>query len=157
MKRILLYIVLLGLALLVPVERADVGKLRPVETIAVYQEGDLIVLRTDTGDTGIGTTAMQALQNMKDTACGIIYLDTARYLLVEEGTEHAAEALQPVLKGKVRMCLASREIELLLATQYLNVHGNLPRMRTWKQDQKLPALIPFGKDEIILKKVENSA
>ena len=77
MKRIVLYILLMTAALLAPVERADVGKLRPIETVSVYRENDWVVLRTDTDDVGIGTTAIQALKNMKDSASGIIYLDTA--------------------------------------------------------------------------------
>ena len=157
MKRILLYIVLLIITFLVPVERTDVGKLSPIETVAVYKEHDKVILRTDTEDMGIGATAMAALQNMKDTASGIIYLDTARYLLIEEGAENAAEELRQALKGNVRVCLTSGRVDLLDATRYLGVHGNLPPMHTWKQGQKLPVLMPFGKDEIILKKVENSA
>ena len=157
MKRILLYIVLLCLALVVPVARADVGKLCPIETVVVYKENDQAVIRTDTGDMGSGATAMQALRNMKDTANGIIYLDTARYLLIQEGAEEAAEELRQVLKGKVMVCLACGEIKPQDATKYLSVHGDLPRMNNWKQGQKLPVLMPFGKDEIILKKVENNA
>ena len=157
MKRILFYIILLGLAVLVPVKHADVGKLRPIETVAVYQENDQIILQTDTEDVGIGATAMQALQNMKDTACGIIYLDTAQYLLIEAGAEDAAEELRQVLKGKVGICLASRDMKPLDATKYLSIHGNLPQLYSWQPGQNLPVLMPFGKDEIILKKVEKSS
>ena len=157
MKRILLYIVLLTLTILVPVERADVGKLRPIETVAVCKENDQIILQTDTEDIGIGTSVVEALQNMKDTASGIIYLDTARYLLIGEGAENAAEELRQVLKDRVGLCLVSGAVKPLDATKYLRVHGNLPQMRSWKPGQNLPVLMPFGKDEIILKKVENRA
>lgn len=157
MKRILLYIVLLGLTAIVPVERADVGKLRPIETVAVYKENDQIVLQTDTEDVGIGATAMEALQNMKDTASRIIYLDTARYLLIGEGTKAAIEELRQVLKGKVDVCLTTGNIKPLDATKYLSIHGNLPQLYSWQPGQDLPVLMPFGKDEIILKKVENRA
>lgn len=157
MKRIVLYILLMTAALLAPVERADVGKLRPIETVSVYRENDWIILRTDTDDVGIGTTAIQALQNMKDTASGIIYLDTAEYLLIDKQTQDAAEELRDVLKGKVRLCMATKEIEPADATKYLSAHGGLPQMRNWKTGQELPALMQYGNRLIILKKVEKSS
>ena len=156
MRRIILYILLMAAALLAPVERADVGKLRPIETVAVYKENDWIVLRTDTDDVGIGATATQALQNMKDTASGIIYLDTAAYLLLEEDAQDAAEELRGVLKDKVRLCLSDKKIEPKDATKYLSAHGGLPRMEDWKAGQELPVLTQYGNRQIILKKVENN-
>lgn len=149
MKRILIYIVLVAAAILVPVERADVGKLRPIETVSVYKENDWIVLRTDTDDVGIGGTATQALQNMKDSASGIIYLDTAEYLLVEKDAQDAAEELRSVLKEKVKLCLAAKEIEPKAATKYLSVHSDLPQMKHWKPGQELPALMQYGTRLII--------
>lgn len=157
MKRILLYTALLAATLLVPVERSDVGKLRPIETVSVYKENDWVVLRTDTDDVGIGATAAQALQNMKDSASGIIYLDTAAYLLVDKNAQDAAEELRDALKDKVQLCLATKEIEPADATKYLSAHGGLPRMEGWKMGQELPALMQYGNRLIILKKVENSA
>ena len=157
MKRILLYILLMAAALMAPVECADVGKLRPIETVSVYRENDWVVLRTDTDDVGIGSTAMQALQNMKDSASGIIYLDTAEYLLVEKNAQDTAEELRSVLKDKVQLCLAAKEIEPADATKYLSAHGGLPQMKDWKSGQELPALMQYGERLIILKKVENSA
>jgi len=157
MKRILLYIALAAAALLVPVERADVGKLRPIETVSVYRENDWVVLRTDTDDVGIGATAMQALQNMKDSASGIIYLDTAEYLLIEKEAEDDAEELRQALKEKVQLCIASKEIKPSDATKYLSAHGELPRMRNWKKGRELPVLMQYGNRLIILKKVENRA
>lgn len=157
MKRILLYTALLAATLLVPVERSDVGKLRPIETVSVYKENDWVVLRTDTDDVGIGATAAQALQNMKDSASGIIYLDTAAYLLVDKNAQDTAEELRDALKDKVQLCLATKEIEPADATKYLSAHGGLPRMEGWKMGQELPALMQYGNRLIILKKVENSA
>ena len=157
MKRIVLYVLLLAAALLAPVERADVGKLRPIETVSVYKENGWVVLRTDTDDVGIGGTATQALQNMKDTASGIIYLDTAKYLLIEKGAEDAAEELRQMLKGNVKLCMASKEIAPADATKYLSAHRDLPAMRTWQRGQELPVLMQYAKRLIILKKVENNA
>ena len=149
MKRIGLYILLMAAALLVPVERADVGKLRPIETVSVYKENGWVVLRTDTDDIGIGGTAMQALQNMKDSASGIVYLDTAQYLLIDKEAEDAAEELRQALKDRVKLCFAAKEIEPADATKYLSAHSDLPQMRTWEMGQELPVLMQYGERLII--------
>ena len=76
MKRWLLYIVLFAAAIIIPVNGTDVGKLHPVQAVSVgYQDGQ-VVLKTDTGEMGIGETPELALENLKQTAPAIIYLDT---------------------------------------------------------------------------------
>lgn len=98
-----LYIFIIILSLLAPVERLDVGKLQPVEAVAVSVNDGQVVLETDTEDVGIGATAQEALTNLKETTPAIIYLDTANYLLVETGAEAHGEALMPDLKPAVRV------------------------------------------------------
>ena len=72
MRRIILYIGILALIVAAPVKPMDIEKLRPVQIVSVYKQSDWTVIETDTGDKGIGGTARQALQNMKDTSEGII-------------------------------------------------------------------------------------
>ena len=157
MKRILLYIGILAALIAAPVEASDVGKLRPVEVVSVYKEMNWIVMETDTEDKGYGGTVQQALQNLKDTSNGIIYLDTAEYLLLTKDTEGEAEELRQALKDNVRLCLAASSVDLAEASQYLSVHGNLPKLRNWSEGMELPVLSSFGDSLIFLKKVENSA
>ena len=144
MKRIVIYIVTLALLTLAPVKSADIGNLRPIEVVMVRWQGDTLVISTDTEDVGYGTDAMTALENLKATTPGTIYLDTAEYLLVTEGADDAAEQLKSRLKKSVRVCMAEPEIDLKTAAKFLPVHGDLPRLKTWKAGDKLPCLSVAG-------------
>ena len=157
MKRILLYIVVLLVLLMIPVEASDIGKLRPIEVVSVYRDGAQTVMETDTGDQGRGATAQQALENLKETSTGIIYLDTARYLLLTRETVKAAEELREELKGTVRLCLTAARADLTVIGDYLEIHGELPRLKTWEMGQELPTLSGFEDSLTFLKKVEKSA
>lgn len=144
MKRIVIYIITLGLLTLAPVKSADIGTLRPVEVVMVYRQEDTVVLATDTADAGQGADALAALENLKATTPGTIYLDTAEYLLLAEGAEDVAEQLKPVLKKSVRVCMADAAVDLKAAAKYLPVHGDLPRLKNWKTGMKLPHLRAAG-------------
>jgi len=157
MKRIILYIVILAGVLAIPVKRLDVAKLRPVQVVSIYTENNWLVMETDTGDKGFGGTARQALQNLKDTSSGIIYLDTADYLLLTDETMDTAEELRQELKDTVRLCLTAKKVNLAEASKFLSVHGKLPRLSAWENGQELPVLSTFGDSLIFLKKVENRA
>ena len=140
MKRIVIYIATLGLLTLAPVQDADIGNLRPVEVVMVCQQDDTVALSTDTGDVGQGTDVPAALEELKATTPGTIYLDTAKYLLVAEGAETAAQQLKSVLKRSCRVCMADREVNLETAAKYLSVHGDLPRLKEWEMGEELPCL-----------------
>ena len=60
MRRIL-YVLILVLAFIAPVDRLDIAKLQPIEAVAVYLEEGEVVLETDTGDLGRGATEELAL------------------------------------------------------------------------------------------------
>lgn len=157
MKRTILYIGILTLIVAAPVKPMDIEKLRPVQIVSVYKENNWTVIETDTEDKGIGGTAKQALQNMKDTSDGVIYLDTAEYLLVTKDTEEATREIMEELKPSVRMCMTTGVEDLKQAVLYLKAHGGLPKLKAWVKGAELPVLSTFGESLIFLKKVENSA
>jgi len=140
MKRIIIYIVTLALLTLAPVEGAELGKMRPVEVALVYEQEGEVVIVTDTEDMGRGGDGLSALENLKATTAGTIYLDTAEYLLIGEGAEAAAEQLRGHLKKNVKVCKAEKTVDLENAAAYLSVHGNLPRIKEWKSGDNLPKL-----------------
>ncbi len=120
MRRVL-YILIIILACLVPIERLDVAKLQPVEALAVCAEQDTVLLLTDTEDSGKGKTVQQALENLKETTTAVIYLDTAEYLLVGPGAESYGEELKVYLKNSVKV----REYaggEVKEEVKYLDAH-----------------------------------
>ena len=157
MKRTILYIGILALIVAAPVKPMDIEKLRPVQIVSVYKENSWTVIETDTEDKGIGGTAKQALQNMKDTSDGVIYLDTAEYLLVTKDTEEATREIMEELKPSVRMCMTTGVEDLKQAVLYLKAHAGLPKLKAWVNGAELPVLSKFGESLIFLKKVENNA
>ena len=157
MKRTILYIGILAMVLAAPVKPMEIEKLRPVQIVSVYKENDWTVVETDTGDIGIGASVEQAVQNMKDTSGGVIYLDTAEYLLLTKETEETAERLRAELKPSVGICLMTGVEDLQKAVLFLQSHGELPKLKEWKKGRELPILSSFGESFIFLKKVENNA
>ena len=99
--KFILYAVIIALSLFAPVTRLDIAKLSPVEAVAVYKEYGQVVLKTDEENEGRGENVHLALADLKKKASVIIYLDTARYLLVGEGAAAEAAALQAYLKESV--------------------------------------------------------
>ena len=152
MKRIIMYIGILALVVAAPVKPMDIEKLRPVQIVSVYKESNWTVIETDTEDKGIGGTARQALQNMKDTSEGVIYLDTAEYLLVTKETEEATRELIAELKPSVRMCMTTGVEDLKQAVLYLKAHGGLPKLKAWVKGAELPVLSTFGDSLIFFEK-----
>ena len=151
MKRIIIYIIVLIGVWFAPVESANVGQLHPVELVMVTREGEGIVLTTDTGDVGQGTDGLSALENLKATAAGTVYLDTARFLLLTEGAEDAAQQLRQHLKQSVRVCMAEPDADLVTAAKFLSAHGELPRFKHWKQGDMLPRLQTLGEQFLLTK------
>lgn len=144
MKKMLCYFAILALLCTVSVERADVGKLRPIQTVSLSRKGELVILRTDTGDMGAGSTALQALSNLKATTAGIVYLDTAQFLLLAENARGDAEELREVLRDNVKLCIAEESLDPRAVTQYLASHDILPKLKTWKPEDPLPILKQLG-------------
>lgn len=157
LKRIVIYIGILCALLFAPVESLNVGELIPVQVVALSKENGWTVIETDTGNRGIGGTAQKALQNLKDTASGDIYLDTAEYLLLGKDTEGTAEELRAELKPSVKLCETAKSVDLAKSAKFLRVHGKLPKLKDWNGEQELPVLSTFGDALIFLKKVENKA
>ena len=120
MKRIL-YAAIIVIALLIPERGTDIGKLRPVGLIQIYKEGTQIWIVTDTGDSGWGGSVNAALQNLKDTTPGTIYLDTADYLLVGKTAIEESKTLGRYLNASTKVCLAERDVEPAEAAEYLKV------------------------------------
>lgn len=140
MKRILLYILVLIALCFAPIKGANIGTLRPVEVVHIYKTQTQVAIATDTGDFGIGETGQAALQNLKATTPGTIYLDTAEYLLIGQGAEPAVMELRDSLKKRVKVCAAEEGVDLSLAAEFLPVHGKLPRLKAWDSNLDLPQL-----------------
>ena len=149
MKRILIYIALLAGAFALRPESADIGKLRPVQLVSVSRDGEWIVVETDTEDLGRGISIDDAIRDLKETTPGVIYLDTAEFLLVRSDTENLIPEMADHLKEKVRVC-QSEDIALTDASEYLAAHIPKRRIGDWKAEEPLEILRREG-ERIILK------
>ena len=157
MRRWVLYIAILALVVAAPAKPVNIGDLLPIQAVAVYREDNRFRIETDTGDLGFGDTVSLALHSMRDTASGIIYLDTAEYLILTKDTLDAAEELRKELKPNVRLCMATNPLELTEVSGYLQVHGDLPKLKAWSKGSELPIISSFEKTENFSKKVEKRA
>lgn len=134
--RAILYIIILALLLFAPVESLDVAKLEPVQTVALYTDGSAIVLKTDTDNKGRGVTVDGAYADLEEKTPGVIYLDTAEYLLVTHDAAIHVDVLRKYLHSSVEICFWDGEGSITDAAQYLSVREDLPKLRDWQLPAK---------------------
>ena len=154
MRKIRNRIVLYGFALallLLGRGGTDIGQLQPVEVVQLYEKNGLLILKTDTGDMGWGLTVDEAVRKLKETTPGQIYLDTADYLLIEEGVEASIPALRPYLKRRTTMAFGPEGVDLQETAAYLRVHR--PSEKVGKGSKPIEKLV-FEGGKIILKNIE---
>ena len=140
MKRIPFYIILLILTFLAPVRRVDIEHLEPVEAVFAVRKGNQITLATDTGASGTGDDVAQALIDLEETTPGIVFLDTAHYLLLSTDAQEDVNQLRQHLKGSVQLCMFEGEQDPEKAIEHLKVYGKLPQIKDWNPAEPLPVL-----------------
>lgn len=140
MKRIIIYIVLFAAALTVPTNGMDIGELKPVAVIALDVVDNQVRISTDTGDAGYGESFGSALEDLEQTTAGVVFLDTADYLLIGEGAEDLAEDAKEYLKRRVRVCGYTEGVPLRDAAEYLDVHRPETELEMWESGQSLECL-----------------
>lgn len=129
--KMILYILILFSLFFAPVRRLDVAKLEPVQTVAMYKDETGIVLKTDTDNQGSGLTLDSAYSDLEDKTPGVIYLDTAEYLLVSQDAVSYVDTLRKYLHPSVKVSLWDEEGSVKDAAKYLSVRGDLPTLRQW--------------------------
>ena len=136
--RILLYIGILALLLLAPIQRLDIAKLEPVQTVAISVSDGQVVLETDTKNKGQGATVQAAIEDLEKHTPGVIYLDTAQYLLITEEALQYAASVEPYLRRSVKVSLWDGQGSVEDAAKYLSVHSKLPTLWQWNQTKTMP-------------------
>lgn len=139
MKRIIIYCIILAAVLLLPVEHMEIRDLEPIQAVFLYREAGEVVLKTDTEDEGRGETVQKALEDMKAKSSGIVYLDTAQFLLVSENAEEEIAQIAPYLKGRVKISQWEGG-ELQEAARYMQAHKIGVKIRNWRNGVNLPKL-----------------
>lgn len=139
MKRIIIYCIILVGILFLPTERMEIRDLEPIQAVWMYSEEGNVVLKTDTEDEGRGENVQKALEDMKTKSSGIVYLDTAQFLLVSESTQEYISEIRPYLKGKVRVSLWDGG-DLKNAAKYMQAHKFGVKLKQWSNAVKMPKI-----------------
>ena len=88
----------------------------------------------------LGAYLKEAIRDMEKTAAGIVFLDTADYLLVTESAMEEVESIKEHLKPSVRVCIQHVEMNLKDAAAYLSVHRPEHQLRSCQDPQSLQIL-----------------
>jgi hypothetical protein len=122
-KWLLLTAVLIAVAILShrPHPARDVAKLEPVQTVYVYLKGGNLCIETDTGASGSGNTLMEAAADLKASASGEIFLDTAEFLLIDPQVTITAD-FHILLRPTCKVTITESPPDLQAASAYLTVH-----------------------------------
>ena len=124
MRRWILYsLAALGILFLPKGQEVDIGSLIPVELIHIYKEQDRIMVTTETGDSGNGTTLEKALEDLRATAFGVVFLDTVEYVLVTEESKDLVAELKSHFRLSTNVILATAPIDTEKALQFLAIHN----------------------------------
>lgn len=129
--RKLLYIVILSALLFAPLERVRIAQMEPVTAVAVRMEETNIVVETDGGMHGSAKDLKGAVDDLKSNAPAVVYLDTAKYLLISENACKYAGELAIYLKGSTRVCITDEQEDMEWMIRYLDSHGDLPDLRSF--------------------------
>ena len=151
-SRMVWYVAALSL-LLLGGRGTDIGRLRPVEVVQLTEKDGLLFLETDTGDVGWGLTINQAVQKLKETTPGQIYLDTADFVLLEEGLEEYIPDLRSYLKRRTRMAYGAKGVDLPMVADYLRVHRPTGTIGNGRKPEEL---LSFEGGKMILKKLKKN-
>ena len=131
--RKIIYVIILSLLFLAPVKRLDIANLQPVQTVGIYTEPGSVVLETDTHNIGRGETVADAVLDLEKNTPGVIYLDTAEYLLVSKDAQSHVDALREYLKPSVKVCLWEVNDGIDMAARFLFEEDNLPKLKNWSK------------------------
>lgn len=126
--------------LLAPSQDTDIASLQPVELLYVYIEEGWVTVETDTGDLGAGEDLEGAMEDLKATASGEIFLETAQYLLITEPAEGYLPELKQILRPAAQILRAEGEPDLEGAAKYLSVHKSGLALKDWQVGVELPKL-----------------
>ena len=110
----------------------DVAMLEPVQAVYIFQKDGTLSIETDTGASGSGKTLTEAAAEMKASASGEIFLDTAEFLLLDP-TVPITEEFHTLLRPTCTVTFTTAAPDLQAASAYLSIHTSsctLSELRT---------------------------
>lgn len=131
--------------LLLPQRGTEVGKLLPVETLLIEKQAGQYRVSTDTGHTARGDSLEKTVDTLRAEAPGILFLDTADYVLLTGEAEECTEKLPNYVRPGTRVYKLEGTVELSEIGPYLKTHGpDTPLYRLQKRELRLPKLMAEG-------------
>lgn len=122
MKKTAVGLLVLVLLLFPSREAAEVGRLEPVQLLYLYREGDRLILAGDTGSRGEGATLAEAVKDLKQTAPGTLFLETADFLVVTGDTETLLPEMGIWLRPSAEAVVTEDPLDPGMAAEYLSAH-----------------------------------
>ena len=140
LKRWVIYLILVLVAS-ASFRGTDIAKLAPVEVVWLSESAGEVYLETDTGDSGKGNSVAAAYSNMKASAHRSIFLETADYLILQNGDEHLIAETFDLLRPSCMICTAQRIPDMESVASFLSAHKpNLVLRQYLVQQEVLPML-----------------
>ena len=99
----------------------DVARLEPVQAVYIYQKNGTLCIETDTGAAGSGYTLTEAAADLKASASGEIFLDTAEFLLIDPEVTITAD-FHTVLRPTCGVTFTTAPPDLQATADYLTIH-----------------------------------
>lgn len=144
MKKMILCIVAIaitGFVGLLPFSGTDVGRLHPVEVLAVSVADERIKVETDTGIEGTGKSLKAAIEDLKQTSAGKIFMETANYLLVNEDGISLLPELFALLRPACQVFIFAGSGKLDNISKYLESHpSDVTLLRYMQGEKDIPQL-----------------
>ena len=124
MKKWLIFLaVLTAVAILSrrPHPARDVARLEPVQAVYIYQKNGTLCIETDNGAAGSGKTLTEAAADLKASASGEIFLDTAEFLLIDPEVTITTD-FHTLLRPTCGVTFTHATPDLQAAADYLTIH-----------------------------------
>ena len=99
----------------------DVARLEPVQAVYIYQKHGTLCIETDTGAAGSGNTLTEAAEDLKASASGEIFLDTAEFLLIDPEVTITAD-FHTLLRPTCGVTFTTDPPDLQATADYLTIH-----------------------------------
>jgi hypothetical protein len=99
----------------------DVARLEPVQAVYIYQIDGVFCIETDTGAAGSGNTLTEAAADLKASASGEIFLDTAEFLLIDPEVTITAD-FHTLLRPTCGVTFTTAPPDLQATADYLTIH-----------------------------------
>ena len=109
----------------------DVGKLLPVELLLIERDNATFRIRSDTVAAGEGDTIIAAINDMKETSPGEVFLDTADYVLIRDGLEDILPELMHHLRPASNVYILQGDADLSELSAYLRIHSTQQTLRDY--------------------------